>query len=153
MKRNIIETGMGAVVILVAAFFLIFSYNVSDLRPARGYDLTAKFNAIDGLAVGSDVRVAGVKVGTVVDQSIDQREYRAVVRMKIEPGVKLSEDTVVRISSAGLLGGKYIKLEPGGAKAMLADGGELKNTKDVISMEELLGKVIFLVTGEQGTGN
>lgn len=150
MRRNIVETGMGAIVILVAAVFLAFSYGVSDLRPAQGYDLIAKFNAVDGLAVGSDVRVAGVKVGTVVGQSIDQEEYRAVVRLKIDPEIELAEDTVVRISSAGLLGGKYIKLEPGGSEKVLTDGGELTNTKDVISLEELLGKVIFLVTGDEG---
>ncbi len=153
MKRNIIETGLGAIVILVAVSFLVFSYNLSDLRPAQGYDLVAKFNAIDGLAVGSDVRIAGVKVGTVVDQTIDQQEFRAIVTMKIKPEVKLAKDTIVRISSAGLLGGKYIKLEPGGATEVLNEGGELTNTKDVISMEELLGKVIFLVTGEEGAKN
>ncbi len=150
MRRNIIETATGAIVILVAVVFLVFSYNVSDLRPAEGYDVIAKFNAVDGLAVGSDVRVAGVKIGTVVDQTIDQEEYRAIVRMKINPEIELTKDTVVRISSAGLLSGKYVKLEPGGAKEKLAAGGELTNTKDVISLEELLGKVIFLVTGEDG---
>ncbi|MDH3702169.1 MAG: outer membrane lipid asymmetry maintenance protein MlaD [Alphaproteobacteria bacterium] len=153
MKRNIIETGLGAIVIMVALSFLVFSYSLSDLRPAQGYDLIAKFNAIDGLAVGSDVRIAGVKVGTVVDQTIDQKEFRAIVTMKIMPDVKLAKDSVVRISSAGLLGGKYIKLEPGGATEVLSEGGELTNTKDVISMEELLGKVIFLVTGEEGEKN
>lgn len=151
MRRNIIETATGAIVILVALVFLVFSYNVSDLRPAEGYDVIAKFNAVDGLAVGSDVRVAGVKIGTVVDQTIDQEEYRAIVRMKINPEIELTKDTVVRISSAGLLSGKYVKLEPGGAKEKLAAGGELTNTKDVISLEELLGKVIFLVTGDEGS--
>lgn len=152
MRRNIIETGMGAVVILVAAFFLIFSYGVTERTPAEGYDVVARFNAIDGLAVGSDVRIAGVKVGTVIDQTIDRKEYRAVVRMKIDPEVKLAKDTLARISSAGLLDGKYVKLEPGAAKDILEDGGQLTNTKDVVSLEELLGKVIFLVTGEEGAG-
>jgi phospholipid/cholesterol/gamma-HCH transport system substrate-binding protein len=151
MRRNIIETGMGAVVILVAVFFLVFSYGVTEHTPDEGYDVIAKFNAIDGLAIGSDVRIAGVKVGTVIDQTIDQKEYRAVVRMKINPDVKLGKDTLVRISSAGLLGGKYVKLEPGAEKNALKDGGLLTNTKDVVSLEELLGKVIFLVTGDEGT--
>ena len=150
MSRNIIETGMGAIVILVAAVFLVFSYTVSDLRPASGYDVIAKFNAVDGLTDGSDVRIAGVKVGTVVGERIDQQQYRAVVTMKINNGIELAEDTVVRVSSAGILGGKYVKLEPGSSKTFVKPGGELKNTKDVISLEELLGKVIFLVTGEDG---
>ena len=150
MRRNIIETGLGAVVIIVAVLFLVFSYEISDTGPTRGYDLLAKFNAIDGLTAGSDVRIAGVKVGTVIDEWIDQKEYRAVVKMTVEQGIQVPEDTVVRISSAGLLGGKYIKLEPGGSKVMLKDGQTLKNTRDVISLEELLGKVIFLVTGDEG---
>jgi len=148
MSRNIIETGMGAIVILVAVVFLVFSYSVSDLRPPSGYDVIAKFNAVDGLTDGSDVRIAGVKVGTVVGEHIDQTEYRAVVTMKIDHGIELTEDTVVRVSSAGILGGKYVKLEPGTSKKFVPAGGELKNTKDVISLEELLGKVIFLVTGD-----
>jgi phospholipid/cholesterol/gamma-HCH transport system substrate-binding protein len=150
MSRNIIETGMGAIVILVAVLFLVFSYSVSDLRPAQGYDVVAKFNAVDGLTVGSDVRVAGVKVGTVVGERIDQSEYRAIVTMKINHNIELAEDTGVRISSAGILGGKYVKLEPGSSKQKVQSGGELTNTKDVISLEELLGKVIFLVTGDEG---
>ena len=150
MRRNLIETGMGAVVILVAVFFLVFSYSATEQTPTEGYDVIAKFNAIDGLAVGSDVRIAGVKVGTVIDQTIDQKEYRAIVRMKINPDVRLAKDTLVRISSAGLLGGKYVKLEPGAEKEVLPDGGLLTNTKDVVSLEELLGKVIFLVTGDEG---
>jgi len=151
MSRNIIETGMGAIVIVVAGLFLWFSYGVSDLRPATGYDVVAKFNAVDGLSDGSDVRIAGVKVGTVVEERIDQSEYRAVITMKINHGIKLAEDTVVRVSSAGILGGKYVKLEPGSSKQIVPAGGELKNTKDVISLEELLGKVIFLVTGDEGS--
>jgi len=150
MSRNIIETGMGAIVILVAVVFLVFSYTVSDLRPAAGYDVIAKFNAVDGLTDGSDVRIAGVKNGPVEGERKEQDQYRAVVTLKINHGVELSEDTVVRVSSAGILGGKYVKLEPGSSKTFVKPGGELKNTKDVISLEELLGKVIFLVTGEGG---
>ncbi|MGH6620650.1 MAG: outer membrane lipid asymmetry maintenance protein MlaD, partial [Alphaproteobacteria bacterium] len=74
----------------------------------------------------------------------------AVVTMKINDNIELADDTAVRISSAGILGGKYVKLEPGSSKQMLQSGGELTNTKDVISLEELLGKVIFLVTGDEG---
>jgi phospholipid/cholesterol/gamma-HCH transport system substrate-binding protein len=70
--------------------------------------------------------------------------------MKINHNIELADDTGVRISSAGILGGKYVKLEPGSSKQMVATGGELTNTKDVISLEELLGKVIFLVTGDEG---
>ncbi len=149
MKRNVIETVLGGVVLVIAGLFLVFAYLGSDVRPVKGYKLIAKFNAIDGLTVGSDVRIGGVKIGSVVDQRIDTKDYRAVVTLTILPSVKLPTDTVARITSNGLLGSKYVKLEPGGETAAIAAESEIKNTKDVISLEEMLGKIIFLVTDEK----
>jgi phospholipid/cholesterol/gamma-HCH transport system substrate-binding protein len=148
MKRNVIESVLGGVVLLVAGLFLVFAYLGSDIRPIQGYEVTAKFNAIDGLTVGSDVRIGGVKVGSVIEQTIDTKDFRAVVKLAILSEVSLPSDTLASVTSAGLLGNKYIKLEPGGAKENIAGGAEIKRTKDVISMEELLGKMIFLVTDE-----
>jgi phospholipid/cholesterol/gamma-HCH transport system substrate-binding protein len=152
MKRNVIETVLGAVVLLVAGVFLVFAYNSADLRPIAGYQVTARFNAVDGLTVGSDVRVGGVKIGSVIAQKIDIADYRAVVTMTIKPEIRLPEDTVAAVAAEGLLGGKYIRLDPGGSEARLADGGEFRNTKDIVSLEEMLGKVIFLVTDELQDG-
>ena len=146
MKRNVIESVLGGVVLLVAGLFLVFAYLGSDIRPTQGYELLAKFNAIDGLAIGSDVRIGGVKVGTVVDQRIDPKDYRAIVNFRVISEVKLPVDTVARITSAGLLGSKYVKLEPGGSKETILGGAEIRITRDVISMEELFCKVIFLVS-------
>lgn len=152
MKRNVIETVLGAVVLLVAGFFLAFAYNSADLRPVAGYKITARFNAVDGLTVGSDVRVGGVKIGSVVGQSIDLESYQAVVVMSLRPDISLPDDSVASVSSEGLLGGKYIRLDPGGSEKHLVDGGELTETKDIVSLEEMLGKVIFLVTDEMENG-
>ena len=148
MKRNVIESVLGAVVLIVAGLFLVFAYIGSDVKPVQGYELQAKFNAIDGLTVGSDVRIGGVKIGSVIGQEIDTKVFRAVVTLSILPEVRLPMDTTARITSAGLLGSKYVKLEPGGAEEIISVGTEIKQTKDVISMEELLGKVIFLVSDE-----
>jgi phospholipid/cholesterol/gamma-HCH transport system substrate-binding protein len=148
MKRNVIESILGGVVLLVAGLFLVFAYLGSDIRPIQGYEVTAKFNAIDGLTVGSDVRIGGVKVGNVIEQVIDPKDFRAVVKLAILSEVELPSDTLASVTSSGLLGNKYIKLVPGGAKENIVGGAEIKRTKDVISMEELLGKVIFLVTDE-----
>ncbi|MGE4221376.1 MAG: outer membrane lipid asymmetry maintenance protein MlaD [Alphaproteobacteria bacterium] len=148
MKQGIIETVLGGVVLLVALVFLAFAYTSSDLRPVQGYRVTAQFNAIDGLTVGSDVRIAGVKVGSVVGQHIDPDTYRAVVTLSLSPEVRLPADTVVKIASEGLLGGKYVKLEPGGGERIVTADGQLTETRDVVSLEELLGRVIFLVTDE-----
>jgi phospholipid/cholesterol/gamma-HCH transport system substrate-binding protein len=152
MKRNVIETVMGAVVLLVAGLFLAFAYNSADIRPIAGYTVTARFNAVDGLTVGSDVRVGGVKIGSVVAQTIDLEEFRAVVTMTIRPDIRLPEDSVAAVSSEGLLGGKYIRIDPGADKTRLADGGVISNTRDIVSLEEMLGKVIFLVTDELENG-
>lgn len=153
MQRNVIETILGAIVLLIAGMFLLFAYTNSDLRPVEGYRVIAKFNAIDGLTVGNDVRIGGVKVGTVIEQRVDQQDYLAVVTMTIRPDIKLPKNTRVAISSDGLLGGKYVKLEPSSDGDLVPAGGELKSTVDVISLEELLGRVIFLVTDEPSAGS
>ena len=150
MRRSVIETVLGAVVLLVAGIFFFFAYTSSDIKPTVGYEIQARFNAIDGLTVGSDARIGGVKVGTVTDMAIDQTTYQAVTTLTIESQIKLPDDTQAVISSDGLLGGKYVRLEPGKSEKRIAEGGELTNTKDVVSLEELLGKVIFLVTDEGG---
>jgi len=152
MTRNIIETVLGAVVLIVAGLFLAFAYSTADLRPVTGYTVTARFNAIDGLTVGSDVRVGGVKIGSVIGQSVDMKEFRAVVRMTIRPDIRLPDDSVASVSSEGLFGGKYIRVDPGASATMLAADGEFTNTRDIVSLEELLGKVIFLVTDELESG-
>lgn len=148
MSRNIIETVLGAVVLIVAGLFLAFAYITTDIRPVTGYPVTARFNAIDGLTVGSDVRVGGVKIGSVVAEHVDMKDFRAVVGMTIESDIRLPEDSVASVSSEGLFGGKYIRVEPGASDTMLAANGEFTKTKDMVSLEEMLGKVIFLVTDE-----
>jgi len=152
MKRNVIETVLGAVVLLVAGVFLAFAYSSADLRPVAGYKITARFNAVDGLTVGSDVRVGGVKIGSVVGQSIDLETYQAVIVMSIRPDIGLPEDSVATVSSEGLLGGKYVRIDPGASEKHLAGGGDLTETRDIVSLEEMLGKVIFLVTDELENG-
>jgi phospholipid/cholesterol/gamma-HCH transport system substrate-binding protein len=148
MKRSVIETILGGVVLLVAAVFFVFAYTSSDIQPVQGYTVTARFYAVDGLISGSDARIGGVRVGTVTSMEIDQEAYQAVVKMVIQSDIQLPEDTMAVISSDGLLGGKYVRLEPGNSTIKLGEGGVVKKTKDVVSLEEMLGKVIFLVADE-----
>lgn len=152
MTRNVIETVLGAVVLIVAGLFLAFAYNTTDIRPVTGYTVTARFNAVDGLTQGSDVRVGGVKIGSVVAQTVDMTDFRAVVRMTIRPDIRLPDDSTATVASEGLLGGKYIRIDPGASTTMLAHNGEFASTRDIISLEEMLGKVIFLVTDELESG-
>ncbi len=150
MGRHLIESIMGGVVLLVAIMFLVFAWNTADLRTVQGYELSAAFLRVGGLEVGSDVRVSGIKVGTVTSEHLDKKTYDAIVRMNIRPGVKLPADTVAKVASAGLMGGTYVKLEPGSAAETLDPGDRIKHTKDIKSLEDLVGEIIFLATDQGG---
>ncbi len=140
------ETIMGVVVIVVAAFFLYFAYTVSDLQVVKGYEVTAKFLKVGGLNVGSDVRINGIKVGTVVSQKLDTDNYDAEIVMSLAPNVKLPADSVAAIVGDGLIGDKFVKLEPGQSKEMLKNGDVITNVKDFKTIEDMVGEIIFMVT-------
>ncbi len=143
MKRNLIETLMGAVVLVIAAFFVITTYQSSGLKKDYGYKLNALFDKVDGIAVGSDVRVGGIKVGTVVGESLDMDSYRAKLIMGIDKDVRVPTDSTAEIVSDGLLGGKYISLVPGADNEMLKDGGVIQYTQSSVNLEQLIGKIAF----------
>ena len=143
MKGNVIETVMGAVVLVVAALFLFFAYSTSQLRSVKGYELTANFDHIDGIRDGSDVRVSGIKVGSVLGLTLDPKTFLATVRMSVEPTVKLPDDTVAEVVSSSLLGDKYLSLVPGGSDTDIAPGGRIKFTQSSVSIEHLIGQMMF----------
>jgi phospholipid/cholesterol/gamma-HCH transport system substrate-binding protein len=145
-RRNAAEVLTGAVVLLVTAGFLAYAVAHSGRSVTSGYTLTAKFDHIDGLPVGSDVRMAGVKVGSVVDEQIDPKTYLAVVTLSVRKDVELPKDTSAGVTSDGLLGGKFLSLSPGGDTAMLQPGQTITITQSSVSLEQLLGKFIFSVT-------
>ena len=97
MTGNVIETVMGAVVLVVAALFLFFVYSTSQVRAVQGYQVTAQFERIDGIRDGGDVRIAGVKVGSVVSATLDPKTFLADVRISIDPAYKLPDDTVAEL--------------------------------------------------------
>ena len=147
MRGNVIETVMGAVVILVAALFLVFAYQTSQLRSVPGYQVTANFSRVDGIRQGSDVRISGIKIGSVVAQELDPKTFLANVRMSIDPSVKLPDDTVAEIISAGLLGDKYMSLVPGGSDKVIPPGGKITYTQSSVSLENLIGQMMFSAPG------
>lgn len=150
MGRNAIETVMGAVVLIVAGFFVFFAISTAQVKAVNGYEVKAPFYKIGGLKQGADVRISGIKVGTVVNRSLDPKTYDAVVSMVIRPGVKLPADTVASIASEGMLGDKYVRLVPGRKKTLIADGGVINKTVDFRSLEDQVGDIIFLATGGGG---
>lgn len=154
MNRNPIETLMGAVVLLVAAFFLGLAYTTADFRPAgKGYPLQAVFLKVGGLEVGSDVRINGVKVGTVTGRTLDPKTYRVVVDISMTGTIRLPVDTRASIVNEGFMGGQYMRLEPGQSQTMLDTGARLTNTQDFASIEELIGEILFLATQPSESGS
>lgn len=143
MHKNVIETVLGAVVLLVAGFFLAFAYSSADLRKVDGYRLTAQFSSIGGLQNGADVRISGVKVGSVVGLTLDAASFLAVVHLSIDPSIRLPRDTVALVASESLLGGKYLSLEPGGDPERIPEDGRIEYTQSSPGFEQLLGQVIF----------
>ena len=147
MGKNLIETLMGTVVIAVAAIFLLFAYSKADVGAVTGYTVKAKFDRIDGIKVGGDVRLSGIKIGTVVDEILDPNTYFAVVTLSIDSSIKLPTDTSVACTSSGLLGNKYLNLSPGADDTMIPAGGEIESTQGCIDLFALLGQMIFSQTG------
>ncbi len=145
-RRSFAEVAAGAVVLLVAGGFLAYALAHSGRTGGPGYVLQARFDHIDGLADGADVRLAGVRVGTVVGAKVDPRTYLADVTMRISDAIHLPRDTSAAITTASLLGGQYISLSPGGSSHMLAPGQTITATQGAVSLEQLLGKFIFSVT-------
>ena len=143
MNHNAIETVLGAVVLLVAGIFLTFALQEVDMRKVSGYSITANFSKIDGISPGIDVRISGVKVGSILKTELDPDTFLATVTMSIAPNIKLPIDTVAKVSSEGLLGGKYMALEPGAEDETLKEGGQIQYTQASLNLEEMIGKFIF----------
>ncbi len=148
MKGNLFEALIGAVVLAVAVVFLGFAFTNSDVGNVQGYDVVAKFDRIDGLNIGSDVRMSGIKVGTVVEQTLDTETYEAVVRLSIDPAVLLPLDSSAQIISESLLGGRFMALVPGGDIDMIKPGGEIQFTQGPVILENLIGQLIFSAGGD-----
>lgn len=143
MRKNLFEAGIGAVVLIVCALFGVFVYSTTQWQSSKGYEVIAKFDRIDGLLRGSDVRLSGVKVGNVKDIHLDPQTYLAVVHMTLAPHVQLPTDSSAEIVSDGLLGGKVMALVPGGDEKFIPPGGEIKFTQAAVSLESLIGQFIF----------
>lgn len=143
MKNNLVEALIGAAVLLFAAGFFMFTYSRTDVGLVNGYELVAKFDRIDGLDIGSDVRMSGIRVGSVMSQEIDLESYLAVVRFSVDSNIQLPMDSSAEISSDGLLGGKYISLTPGGMEDYLEKGDELEFTQGSVDLYDLIGQAIY----------
>lgn len=139
--REVVEILTGAAALVVLALFIVLPY-VGDVFGRDGYAIAASFRNVDGLSHGSPVRLAGVPIGTVSRLTFNSRTRQAIVRMRIADKYKLPADSAALIVSDSMLGSKYVKIEPGGDEAMLADGDEIEFVQNSVILENVLRKLI-----------
>ncbi len=144
MKDSLVETAVGAGVIAIAAIFFYYVYQTSgEGKASAGYRIVAEFDNVGAIDVGTDVRLAGIKVGTVEAQELNPENFQARVTMAIDPSIRLADDSSAKITNEGLLGGAFIALEPGGGEAKLENGGEISNTQGAIDVWKLVSDAMF----------
>jgi phospholipid/cholesterol/gamma-HCH transport system substrate-binding protein len=147
MRANrTLEIGTGLFVLLgfAALLFLTTQLPASGLKlggAKAGYHVTAAFDNVGDLKVGSPVTMAGVSLGEVDDIRFDPQDFKAVVRLRIDPQYRqIPDDSFASIETQGLLGGKYISLSPGGSDTFLKDGSRIEQTQSAIVLESLINK-------------
>lgn len=143
-REHPVELAAGAGVVLLATAFLFYAAEFAGGRRGGEYELTASFRSAEGVRVGTDVRLAGVRVGTVTDLRLNPSTYRADATFAIDETVRLPDDTSAAIETEGLLGGTFIDLQPGGSPFNLEAGAEIEDTQSAVSLVTLL---LRFVTG------
>ena len=147
MENSFVETLVGAIVLAITGAFLAYGYSITDVGDVTGIELTAEFDRVDGLATGSDVRMSGIKIGTVTSQTLNLNNYYAVVTMNLSDEISLPIDSSAKITSEGLLGGNYVSLTPGGSEEMLQNGDAIEFTQGSIDLIGLVGQAVFSAQG------
>jgi phospholipid/cholesterol/gamma-HCH transport system substrate-binding protein len=142
LKDHVAEALAGLAVVAVALWFLLFALARTGSSGADSYQLSARFPNASGINVGSDVRVSGLKVGTVTAQKLDPASFQAVVTLSVDSTLQLPADSSAAITSEGLLGGSFIALVPGGDPEMLRPGDEITDTQGATDLMGLIGSVI-----------
>ncbi|NAZ37884.1 outer membrane lipid asymmetry maintenance protein MlaD [Rubellimicrobium sp. CFH 75288] len=139
MRENPVEVAAGAVVVAAALGFLLYAVQASGYAaPAGGQRLTASFRSVEGISLGSDVRMAGVKIGSVSAIRLDPETFRAQTELTLLGGLAIPEDSSAVVASEGLLGGSFVEIVPGASFEALPDGGEIVDTQGAVSLLNLL---------------
>ncbi len=139
MAEHRAEVLTGAAVLAVALGFVFYATQGIEMSgPSGSYPLRASFRSVEGITVGSDVRLAGVKVGTITDLQLNPQTFFADATISVQDPIQLPTDSAILISSEGLLGGNYVEIVPGGAPDNLAPGDEIEDTQGAVSLISLL---------------
>ena len=139
MKESLSEVVVGAVVLVAAGAFLAYAAQATGFS-ARGdtIDLSASFRSVEGITPGSDIRMAGVKIGTVTAMTLDPVTFRAQTTLTIDGAIPIPDDSSAVIASEGLLGGNFVEIVPGGSLDNFAPGDEIIDTQGAVSLLNLL---------------
>ena len=148
LRDNLLEAAVGLLVVLLAGWFILFAWNRTGGGARDSIQVKAMFPAANGVSVGTDVRVAGLKVGSVAAQRLDPASYQAEVTLALNRSVNIPSDSSAAITAEGLLGGTYIALQPGGAPTRLKDGDTILDTQGSVDMMSLIGGMINRSGGE-----
>ncbi len=143
MQRNVIETVMGGVVLIVAAMFVGIAFRSGTATTPAGYQVTAEFDDASGMGPGSEVRMSGVKIGTVAAQDLDPVTFLATITLIINDDIQLPVDSSAKILPDGLLGGNFLALEPGAEEEIIQSGGRIEFTQSAINVVELISRFVF----------
>jgi phospholipid/cholesterol/gamma-HCH transport system substrate-binding protein len=139
MANSVAETAIGAVVLAAAAGFLIYAGQTRGVQlGGESYPLSARFRSAEGISVGTDVRLAGIAVGSVTALALDPQTFEAEVTFTVQGDLALPDDSDVKIASESLLGGSYVEITPGASEVTLAAGDEILNTQSSVSLLNLL---------------
>lgn len=149
MKQGTFETMIGVMVLAVAMIFFIFAYKTSNYSNLdKGYHIVANFQNIDGILEGADVKLSGIKIGSVHNIALDKDTYYAAVQLQINDNISIPKDSSAIVSTSGLLGGKYIKITPGASDDIIKENGKIRFTQSALNIEELIGKLMYSLTSK-----
>ncbi|MCV6823919.1 MULTISPECIES: outer membrane lipid asymmetry maintenance protein MlaD [Halocynthiibacter] len=143
MSDSPTEVVVGGVVLAVALGFLAYASQATGFGArSSGYPLTASFRSAEGVSVGTDVRLGGVKIGTVTGMELNPTTFRADTEISILNGLELPDDSAITIASEGLLGGSFVEIVPGGSPFNYEPGSEIEDTQSAVSLVSLLLKFV-----------
>ena len=155
MATNTREILAGGIVLAAAVAFAVYARQSTGLSvsAASGYELSASFRSLEGVTVGTDVRLAGVKLGAVTKIRLNPETYRAETTFSIEQDIKIPDDSAVVVSSEGLLGGNFVEIIPGGSLFYFEPGDEIEDTQGAVSLISLLMKFVSSSTSSSADAN
>ncbi len=146
MKKSPVETILGLAVLVFTGLFLFFAASRVNIKSVEGYPILTSFSKVGGLEEGADVRIGGVKVGSVLKMSLEPETYQVKTILSIQKDVKIPEDSSAAIVDSGLMGDKYVKIDPGLSRVMLKPDEAIKKCQDYRSLEDTIGRLIYSVT-------